>query len=305
MEDEMPASSFRYVLRALLLSSLASAALAADAADKGFTAVPIAESVSVLQGFECNNAISAGDDGIVLVDTCGAKVAERLLKAAQRISAKPLRFVINTHAHGDHSDGNAFFQKLAPVIAHEAVRTRMAAGNEVTGDKPAPPEALPIVTYDREMTLHLNGEEIRLLHLPPGHTDGDTVVFFKKANVVCMGDVFMSPAASFGDRWFGGGFLGLIGSLELVLPQIPEDAKIVPGHGKISTRADIVRGLEVLKEMKAVVEAAVRSGKTLEQLQAERPFDQWRGSVPEWSSSDKSLDGWVKNFYRELAPKPN
>jgi hypothetical protein len=87
-----------------------------------------------------------------------------------------------------------------------------------------------------------------------------------------------------------------------VLPQIPEDAKIVPGHGKISTRADIFRGLEVLKGMKAVVETAIRDGKTLQQLQAERPFDQWRGSVPEWSSTDKSLDGLVRNFYREIAP---
>lgn len=301
----MNTSTCRLFVRASFLCSLASAALAADAADKGFTAVPIAESVSVLQGFECNNAISAGDDGIVLVDTCGAKVADRLLQAAQRVSAQPLRFIINTHAHGDHSGGNAFFQKLAPVIAHGSVRTRMAAGNEVTRDKPAAPEALPIVTYDSEMTLHLNGEEIRLLHLPPGHTDGDTVVFFKKANVVCMGDVFMSPAASFGDRWYGGGMLGLIDALAFVLPQIPADAKIVPGHGVISTRADVARGLDVLKQMKAEVETAIRNGRTLEQLQAERPFDKFRSSVPEWSSSDKSLDGWVKNFYRELSPKPN
>jgi cyclase len=299
----MKASAFRLAIRVSILCSLASAALAADTPNPGFTAVPIAQSVSVLQGFECNNAISAGDDGIVLVDTCGAKVAERLLKAAQKISTQPLRFVINTHAHGDHSDGDAFFQKLAPVIAHDNVRTRMAAGNEITRDKPAPPEALPTITYNSEMTLHLNGEEIRLLHLPPAHTDGDTVVFFKKANVVCMGDVFMSPAASFGDRHYGGSMLGLINSLELVLPQIPVDAKIVPGHGAISSRADVVRGLDVLKQMKAVVEAAVQNGKTLDQLKAERPFDQFRSSVPAWSSSDKSLDGWVRDFYREIAPK--
>jgi glyoxylase-like metal-dependent hydrolase (beta-lactamase superfamily II) len=267
--------------------------------------VPLAESVTVLQGWECNNPVSAGDDGIVLVDTCGEKVAERLVAAAQRLSPKPLRFVINTHAHGDHTRGNAIVQKLAPVIAHHAVRTRLAAGNEKTGDKPAAPEALPIVTFDDEMTLHLNGEEIRLLHVPPGHTDGDTVVFFKKANVVSMGDVFIAPAASFGDRHFGGGMLPLINALEFVLPQIPADAKIVPGHGAISTRADVVRGREVLKEMKALVEAGVKKGRTLEQIQAERPFDKFRESVPPWSSSDKSLNGWVKDFYRELAPKPD
>jgi glyoxylase-like metal-dependent hydrolase (beta-lactamase superfamily II) len=291
-------------IAALALAGMADIARAAEPPDPGFTAVPIAQSVSVLQGFECNIAASAGEDGIVLVDTCGAKVADRLLAVAQRLSAKPLRFVINTHAHGDHTGGNAVLQKVAHVIAHHTVRKRMAAGNEVTRDKPAPPEALPAITFDDEMTLYLNGEEIRLLHLPPGHTDGDVTVFFKKANVVCMGDVFLSPAASFGDRWFGGGFLGLIDSLELVLPQIPEDAKIVPGHGKISTRADIFRGLEVLKGMKAVVETAIRDGKTLQQLTAERPFDQWRGSVPEWSSSDKSLDGLVRNFYREVAATP-
>lgn len=284
---------------------MAVTASAAEPAPKQFTATPIGGSVTLLQGWECNNPVSAGEDGIVIVDTCGAKVAERLLAAAQRLSAKPLRFVINSHAHGDHTGGNAVLQKLAPVIAHHNVRTRMAAGNEKTKDKPAPPEALPSVTFDSEMILYLNGEEIRLLHLPPGHTDGDTVVFFKKANVVYMGDVFMSPAVSFGDRWYGGGTLSLIAALEFVLPQIPADAKIVPGHGVVSTRADIERGLEIMKQMKAVVEDAVRSGKTLEQLQAERPFDQWRASVPPWQTSDKSLDGKVRDFYREIAPQPN
>ena len=300
----MRASSIGVAIPALLLGCLATAS-AAEPADPGFTAVPISQSVSLLQGYECNIPVSAGDDGIVLVDACGARMADKLLAAAQRLTAKPLRFVINTHAHSDHTNGNVVLQKFAPVIAHHTVRTRLAAGNEVTGDKPKPPEALPAITFDDEMILHLNGEQIRLLHLPPGHTDGDVVVFFVKANVVCMGDVFISPAASFGDRWFGGGMLGLIESLEFVLPQIPSDATIVPGHGKISTRADVARGLEVLKGMKAVVESAVRDGKTLQQLQAERPFDQWRGSVPEWNTSDKSLDGWIKNFYREIAPRPN
>lgn len=288
-------------LAALLLFGLATVVNAADPPKKQFSTTPLAGSVSLLQGWDCNNPVSAGDDGIVLVDACGEKIADRLLAAAQKLSTKPLRFVIDTHAHGDHTGGNAFFQKLAPIIAHHNVRTRMAAGNEKTKDKPAAPDALPSITFDSEMILRLNGEEIRLLHLPPGHTDGDTVVFFKNANVVFTGDVFIAPAASFADRWYGGSVLGLIQSVELLLPQIPEDAKVVPGHGDISSRADVARGLEVLKGMKAVVEAGVRSGKTLEQLQAERPFDQWRESIPKWSRSDKSLDGWVKDFYREIS----
>ena len=299
----MRVSFFGLAIPALWLSCLASAS-AAEPVDPGWTAVPIAESISLLEGYECNITVSAGDDGIVLVDTCGARMADKLLAAAQRLTAKPLRFVINTHVHSDHTNGNVVLQKYAPVISHHTVRARLAAGNEVRGDKPKPPEAWPVITFDDEVILYLNGEEIRLLHLPPGHTDGDVVVFFKKANVVSMGDVFISPAASFGDRHSGGTYLGLITALELVLPQIPADAKIIPGHGMVSTRADIERGLEVLKGMKAIVETAVRSGKTLEQLQAERPFDQWRDSVPEWSRSDKSLDGRVRDFYREIAPQP-
>jgi hypothetical protein len=114
----------------------------------------------------------------------------------------------------------------------------------------------------------------------------------------------MSPSVSFGDRWFGGGMLGLIEEVEFVLPLIPGNAKVIPGHGSVSTRVDVVNGLEVLKGMKAVVEGAVSEGKTLEQLTAERPFDKWRGSMPQWASSDKALDGRVRNFYREIAPKP-
>jgi glyoxylase-like metal-dependent hydrolase (beta-lactamase superfamily II) len=268
-----------------------------------FTVSPLAGSVSVLQGFDNNIVVSVGDDGIVMVDTGVAEAAKPLLAALRRLSGKPIRFVIDTHAHSDHSGGNPFFQKLAPVISSGNVRQRLTTGNEKTRDKPMTAEGLPVVTFEGEMTLHLNGEEIRLLRLPPAHTDGDVVVFFRKANVVAMGDVYMSPAASFGDRWYGGGMLNLIDALESLLPQIPTDAKIVPGHGFVSTRADVLHGLDVLKQMAAVVEKGIEAGKTLEQLTAERPFDQFRSSLPSWASSDKSLDGWLRNFHRELSSK--
>ena len=272
---------------------------AADPAPE-FTAVPLGGSITVLQGYECNIVASAGGDGIILVDTCDERVSIPLLAAVQRLSSTPLRFAIDTHVHADHTGGNASFQKLAPVIAAGNVRKWMINGNEKTRDKPSAPEALPVITFEGEMTLHYNGEEIRLLKLPPAHTDGDVVVFFKNANVVALGDVYMSPAASFGDRWYGGGMLPLIAALELVLPQIPADAKVVPGHGTISTRADVAHGLDVLKQMKAVVEKGIREGQSLEQLTAARLFDQFRDSVPSWASSEKSMDGWLRDFHREL-----
>jgi cyclase len=298
----MDHSSGRALLGLLIFSCVVIAARAV-AADSGFTHTPLGSSVHLLQGYECNIVVSAGDDGIVMVDTCTAETANQLLAAVKRLSSKPFRFVIDTHVHGDHTGGNAFFQKLAPVIARNNVRRWLTSGNEVTKDKPAPREALPAMTFDGQLSFFLNDEEIRLLALGPAHTDGDTVVFFKNAGVVAMGDVFMSPAVSFGDRHYGGGMLKLIDALELLLPKIPDEAKVIPGHGTISTRTDVARGLDVLKQMKAVVEQAIKDGKTLEQLTAERPFDKWKGAVPAWASSDKALDGRVRNFYRELTAK--
>jgi glyoxylase-like metal-dependent hydrolase (beta-lactamase superfamily II) len=149
------------------------------------------------------------------------------------------------------------------------------------------------------MSLYLNGEDIRILELPAGHTDGDSVVIFTKSNVVAMGDVFMPPAASYVDRSNGGTIVGLIDALEFVLPQIPADAKVIPGHGAISTRADVARGLEVLKEMKVIVEAAIAAGKTQEQLVAEKPFEKWKDLIVSWAKTDS----YVGRFYRELTAK--
>jgi len=291
------------VLGCLLLAGLLAPLHAAEG--EAFVHQPVAGSVHLLRspgdrGDECNIVVSAGDDGVVMVDTCVAETAPQLLAAVRKISDRPVRFVIDTHVHGDHTGGNAFFQKLAPVIARGNVRKWLISGNTVTKDKPAPPEALPTITIEGETTLHLNGEDIRLLPLPPAHTDGDLAVFFEKAKVVAVGDVFMSPATAFGDPWYGSSMLKLIDALELLLPRIPEDVKVIPGHGVISTRGDVARCLDMLKQMKAVVERAIRDGKSEAQVIADRPFDKWRSAMPTWDSSDASLDFFVRNFYRQL-----
>ncbi len=275
------------------MAMLLAAAVASRADEIQFE--PLAESVYILRsaGHEPANIVaSVGEDGIVMVDAREPGAADTILAALKGISNAPLRFVINTHIHGDHTGGNPAFRKLAPIIAHRNVRTRMISGGEKM-----PPEAWPTVTFDGEMNIYFNGENIRLLKLPAGHTDGDVVVFFTKAKVVHMGDVFISPAASFGDRSNGGSFLALIEALEYVLPQIPVDAKIVPSHGAVSSRADVARGLEILTEMKAIVEAGIAAGKTREQLIAEKPFDQWKDSIA-WFIPP---DGYVSSFYKELA----
>src|SRR5262249_46251966 len=158
------------------------------------------------------------------------------------ITERPIRVVLNTHWHGDHTGGNATFGRSAPIVAHENVRRRLAAGappREIGGRKidatpPAPREALPIVTFHDKASVHLNGEEVRALHLPTGHTDGDIVVFFTKSNVVHMGDDFVTYGFPFVDLASGGSVKGLVAALDRMIKELPADVKVIPGHGKIS-----------------------------------------------------------------------
>jgi glyoxylase-like metal-dependent hydrolase (beta-lactamase superfamily II) len=272
------------MVRVLIVALFATSGIAGEARGAGITVEPIAGSVYLLRGTDAGNVVaSVGENGIVLVDDMYAGVADQMRAALGNISKNPIRFVINTHLHKDHTGANAAFNKLAFVIAHRNVRTRMVSGQEKRS-----PEAWPTVAIDSELNLFLNGEEIRILNLPAGHTDGDVVVIFSKSNVVHMGDVFMAPAASFVDGSSGGTILGLIQALEFVLPQISADAKVVPGHGPISSRADIVS-----------VETGISAGKTKEQISAEKPFEKWKTRL----AIGVPTDAYVDRFYRELTAK--
>jgi glyoxylase-like metal-dependent hydrolase (beta-lactamase superfamily II) len=226
--------------------------------------------------------VSAGDDGLVMVDAQFAPLVPKIKAALAKISQKPLRFLLNTHWHFDHVGGNAGMAGGAPILAHENVRKRMLAGAEMLGMRiePADPRALPVLTYQREITIWLNGEPVRALHLPPGHTDGDTVVFFTKSNVVQMGDDFVTYGFPFVDLDSGGSVRGMIGAIDELLPQIPADAKVIPGHGPLSTVADLKKFRNRLDEIVALVDRGLKSGKTVEQMQKEKllaPYEDWNG----------------------------
>src|SRR5215510_6252297 len=203
--------------------------LAAFAQDDDFSKVQmkvtkVAGNVYMLEGSGGNIGASVGEDGIVIVDDQFAPLADKIKAALKGITDKPVRFVINTHYHSDHTGGNAILQRDAPVIAHDNVRKRLASGG--TGGnlgsvkmelKPEAKEALPILTFDHDVTIHLNGEDIRALHYPNGHTDGDSVIFFPTSNVVHMGDDFVTYGFPFIDLAGGGSVKGMIGAAEDVL----------------------------------------------------------------------------------------
>jgi glyoxylase-like metal-dependent hydrolase (beta-lactamase superfamily II) len=231
----------------------------------------VAGSVYMLTGLGGNVGISVGPDGVVLVDDQFAPLVPRIRDAIRGITQQPVRFVLNTHWHFDHSGGNAPFAAEATIIAHENARRRMRDGDpkEVAGHPvlPAAPEALPVISFDRSLTVHLNGEDVRALHYPRGHTDGDVVVHFTRSGVVHMGDDFVTLGFPFIDVASGGSLLGLIENLDAVLAVLPDDVKVIPGHGGVSTKADVRRFADMLRDCVERVRAARREGRTLAEMQ--------------------------------------
>jgi len=273
------------VKRLLLAAALVSANALAQQPDYSkveIKATHVAGTVWMLEGAGGNIAVSVGDDGIVMIDDQFAPLAPKIKAALAKLSQKPVRFLVNTHWHFDHVGGNAAMAETAAILAHENVRKRMLVGGELMTFKiePAEPRALPILTYQRDVTLWLNGEPVRAVHVPPGHTDGDTVVFFTKSNVVHMGDDLIATGFPIIDLQSGGSARGLVAALDEVIPQISPDAKVIPGHGPLQTVADLKKFRNRVDEIIALVQRGLASGKTVEQMQKEKilaPYEDWNG----------------------------
>lgn len=267
----------------------------------------VAGGIYMLEGAGGNIGVSVGDDGIVIVDDEYAPLADKIRAALKGITEKPVRFIINTHYHGDHTGGNALFQKDAPIIAQENVRKRLQEGGELGNlgsvkmqAKPQPKEALPIITFDHDVSVHLNGEDIRALHYPHGHTDGDSIIFFPKSNVVHMGDDFVRYGFPFVDLAAGGSVEGMTAAVEDVISKMPADVKVIPGHGQISNVDDMRQYVAMLKDTRAAVEKAVKAGKTLDQMKQEKILAPWQ----KWSGDFISTDAFIETLYNELTGKP-
>lgn len=271
-------------------------------------ATKVSGNIYMLQGAGGNIAASIGEDGIVIVDDQFAPLADKIQASLKSlgITDKPVRFVINTHYHGDHTGGNAPFANTgSTVIAQDNVRKRMAAGGAAGNGpggsihveaKPAEKEALPIITFEHDVTVHLNGEDIRALHFPAGHTDGDSIIFFPKNNVVHMGDDFVRYGFPFVDVNSGGSVQGMIAAMEKATAQLPPDVKVIPGHGQLSNLDDVREFTKMLKETSAVVQKALDEHKTLAQMKEEKILEPWK----KWSGDFVKSDAFIETLYNSL-----
>src|SRR6476620_11685436 len=263
----------------------------------------VAGTVYMLQGQGGNIGASVGDDGIVVVDDEYLPLAEKIEAALKGIADKPVKVVLNTHWHGDHTGGNPHFGQKAPIVAQENVRKRLASGGKTRfGEtKPADKIALPIITFEDKVSVHLNGEDIRAIHFPNGHTDGDSVIFFTQSNVVHMGDDFFNGGMfPFIDIDSGGSVQGMIAGDDKVLAEVPDDVKVIPGHGPLATKDDLRKFVQVLKETSAAVEAGIKKGKTLDQLKQEKVLAKWDS----WGQSFIKTDMFIEILYDSLKNKP-
>lgn len=262
----------------------------------------VAGNVYMLQGRGGNIGAVTGPEGILIVDDDYKTVSQKLGEALKELGSATPRFILNTHWHGDHTEGNDFFGKQQSVIvAHDNVRKRLLDPPVIFGEKTAPysAHALPIVTYTESMTIHLNGEEIRLVHYPNGHTDGDTVVFFTKANVVHLGDDFFVGRFPFVDLDSGGSVQGLIRNIDSLIKSLPADAKLIPGHGPLATIADLKAYHQILVETSKIVQDEMKAGKSLEEIKKAGLPEKFKDA----GSGFIKTDLWIETLHRSYLKK--
>lgn len=256
---------YRTLFTSLLLSSLASG-LQAQQDFSNVEVVPhhVAGNVYYLQGAGGNVGVSIGEDGIIMIDDQFAPLTDRLVAAIRQLSDADIRFLINTHVHGDHTGGNENLGRMGVLIlARDEVRVRLS--------EQAAGAALPVLTFSDAITIHLNGEEVFAFPVPPAHTDGDTFIHFRDSDVIHAGDVFRTTAFPVIDTNNGGTLDGTLQALGLLIGSAGPDTLIVPGHGEVSNRMDVMAFRDMVLAVKARVEPMLAQGMSYEQVAAADP----------------------------------
>ena len=267
--------------------------------------VPVAGGVSMLVGQGGNIGVTTGKDGTFLIDDQFAQLLPKIKAAVKTLGDQPIRFVVNTHFHGDHTGSNAPLGESGVVIvAQDNVRKRLGLErvDRDTKEKipPKPPSAWPLITFADSVAFHLNGDDVDVIHVATAHTDGDAIIRFQKANVIHMGDTFFNGMYPFIDIDSGGSIDGIIAAADKGLSLSDAATKIIPGHGPLGTKADLQRYRDVLAGVRDRVKTLVAQGKTLEQVSAAKPTAQWDAT---WGKGFMKPDMFVSFVYRSLTEK--
>ena len=265
----------------------------------------VADGVYMLVGQGGNIGVFVGEDGVFVIDDQFAPLTEKILQAIAAITAQPVRFVFNTHWHGDHTGGNENLGEAgALLVAHENVRSRMSVeqvleriGREPTTTPPSPEGALPVITFTEDVSFHLNGDRLHAFHVANAHTDGDAIVHLEAANVVHMGDTFFRDRFPFIDTASGGSIDGLIDAVGAALAVMDADTRVIPGHGGLSGREDVRSYRDALVAMRRAVAGLVDEGMSLERIQAARPI---QAQARAWGQDRAAEDSFVATLHHGI-----
>jgi cyclase len=268
-----------------------SAAAQRDFSNIQIETVSVAEGIHMLKGAGGNIAVSSGEDGIFLIDDQFAPLTEKILAAVAKIKKGPVRFVLNTHWHGDHTGGNENLGKAgAVIVAHENVRKLMIAAS----DPPAPQAALPVITFTEGVTFHLNGQDIVAFWAAAAHTSGDSIIHFRNSNVIHAGDTYFAGMYPFIDRRSGGSLSGTIAAADRILELADEDTKIIPGHGPLSNKSELKAYREMLITVQTRVRAAIAKGQSADEMIAGRLLNDLDET---WATGFIKSERWLRMIY--------
>lgn len=288
-----------------MLFAFATPALCQNLDDVQIQTLQLTDGVYMLIGQGGNIGLSVGEDGVFIIDDQFAPLTDKILAAIAEITSESVRFVFNTHWHGDHTGGNENLGRAGGlIVAHENVRERMSVeqvlrriGRPVSTTQASPDVALPVITFAEEVTFHINGDDLHAFHVANAHTDGDAIVHFVGANVVHMGDTFFRDRFPFIDTASGGSIDGIIAAAGAALAVMDEDTQVIPGHGALSGREDVRTYRDALKTMRDAVSELMEQGMSLEQIQAARPI---RAQAAMWNQSEASEEGFIATIHYGL-----
>ena len=282
----------RFLRTGVIVAAIVTASLALAQEESELTVQKLSETVYVLFGNGGNIGVSAGPEGVFIIDDKYEGDGEMISAAVAKISDLPISYLLNTHWHFDHAGSNDFFGHAGSVIiAHDNVRKMLASGAYLSvvdvEIPPAQAEALPVITFDDSLSLHLNGDEVHMLHMTPGHTDGDSIIWFKDSNIIHMGDTFLVNMYPLIDVDSGGDINGMITTADTVLSFVDEETQLIPGHGPVGDKAKLKEYRDLCVTLRDRVWEMKKKGMSLEEVIAAKPtedFDKdWGGAGDNWT----------------------